>query len=171
MSDRACPNCGGIVFEDNQRELFCVVCDWTGENDPEGGAPAPAVVGGGEREVLVVLKNALELADRRIKEMVPKARFADAITGDERKTYSMSEAAKVMEKRTGIGRNTLMQWLRDQGFLLSTVNYWNLPSDWAMKRGYAEVGEKVTPKGIVPAPRLTGKGLQWLERKWNDRDN
>lgn len=165
-----CPECGGMVFEDNKRTWFCVTCDWTLSKE-ERENKVPVSVLNSDQEVLLVMKNAIEVAEKRLRELVPKGRFADVITGDEKRTYSMSESAKVLEKITGMGRNKLIQWLRDQGFLLASRGYWGLPAEWAIKRGYVEVGEKVTPVGIVPAPRLTGKGLLWVEKKWHDRNN
>lgn len=159
-----CPECGGLVFEDNQGGWFCGDCAWNVTREQREAVPVPQA--SSSVSVLEAARSTIAMLATEIEKLQPKAAFADAITGDEKTTYSMSDAAKLLGKVTGMGRNTLMLWLRNIGFLLGTNNYFNQPAQWAVDRGCAEVVLKIIPNGSkVVVTRVTGKGLRWIEKR------
>lgn len=71
----------------------------------------------------------IELQEKEIKELTPKAEFYDAVTGSP-DTVDMAEVAKILNM--GIGRNTIFDILRRR----SILNRKNIPYQTFVDRGY-----------------------------------
>jgi len=123
--------------------------------------------------VATILKQALDTIQvlaNTIKDMEPTSAFGEAVMADS-KFWSMKEAADVIaesvlsEGGQSIGRNTLFKTLRDIGILSSSDSNWNLPYRQFIDQGYFQVKAKETPVGMTSVTLVTGKGLQYIQRK------
>ena len=96
----------------------------------------------------------------------PKVDFADRVS--ESSGILIGLYAKVV----GIGQNTLFEWLRQNGVLISTGSRRNVPLQEYMNRGYFTVKETPVDTNhgvhISFTTKITGKGQQWLTRKLID---
>jgi len=120
-------------------------------------------------DIAVTLEKATEVVTAMqaiIADLQPKAEFGLMAMGDDT-AYSMKEAADLLQIKTGMGRNQLMEWMRDEGILLSTTNYWNQPAREYIKTGYFKKIEKATSVGMKMVPVVTNKGIEFILRRWN----
>ncbi|MBL7006371.1 MAG: phage antirepressor KilAC domain-containing protein [Spirochaetia bacterium] len=121
-------------------------------------------------EALVVSNKSIKEKNEILKEIVPLAQFGELVISD-RKHYSMKEAADMLEEsikeETGmhVGRNDLFGHLRDMSILSSNSSNWNQPFGQFVKAGYFKTKIKETPKGMVTVTLVTGKGLQYIQKK------
>ncbi|MCC0731200.1 phage regulatory protein/antirepressor Ant [Clostridioides sp. ZZV14-6048] len=94
-----------------------------------------------------------------IEEQKPDVQFANRIRTDGRKVYSISQASKLL--KLPYGRNKLMENLRNLKILQSN----NEPYQTYIDRDYLLVELNETGNKLVITPRITGKGMKWLENK------
>ena len=112
-----------------------------------------------------------ELAQSQVREMAPKALFADAVSASSRSCL-IGELAKIL-KQNGIeiGQNRLFKWLRSHGYLGVKGEYRNLPTQRAIEMGLFEI-KKTTinrPDGTIlvsSTPKVTGKGQIYFVNKF-----
>jgi prophage antirepressor-like protein len=110
----------------------------------------------------------IEEQDKKIKEMLPKAEFYDAVAGS-KDAIDIGSAAKVLDM--GIGRNKLFEILRNKGVLMSN----NIPYQKYIDCGYFRTIEQKysKPDGTVCINIKTlvyQKGLDFI-RKLLKEDN
>lgn len=110
----------------------------------------------------------IEEQDKKIKEMLPKAEFYDAVAGS-KDAIDIGSAAKVLDM--GIGRNKLFEILRNKGILMSN----NIPYQKYIDCGYFRTIEQKysKPDGTVCINIKTlvyQKGLDFI-RKLLKEDN
>lgn len=105
-----------------------------------------------------------ELAEKKVKELAPKAEVYDAAMNASN-NLDFGQAAKAI----GIGRNKLIGRLRDEGILMKT----NIPYQSYLDRGYfyvsihpVNMGEKV--KNITQT-FVAPKGIDYLARWINNK--
>ncbi|WP_024347382.1 phage regulatory protein/antirepressor Ant [Lacrimispora indolis] len=107
------------------------------------------------------------------KELKPKAAFHDAIQVSET-CISFGEFSATLQnnkelKSIKLGRNTVMEWCRNQGYLCESYSLKNKPSQRMLSSGYMEYKENVTERNgkehITYKPLLSGKGQIWLTKK------
>ncbi|MCC0678485.1 MULTISPECIES: phage regulatory protein/antirepressor Ant [unclassified Clostridioides] len=98
-----------------------------------------------------------------IEEQKPDVQFANRIRTDGRKVYSISQASKLL--KLPYGRNKLMENLRNLKILQSN----NEPYQTYIDRDYLLVELNETGNKLVITPRITGKGMKWLENKLRDK--
>lgn len=104
----------------------------------------------------------IELQQSEIKELSPKAEVYDIISNASN-LITLNEAAKSI----GVGRNRLMEWMRNNSILRAN----NTPYQESIEQGYFEV--KVKPIKIGDSESnyvqtfITGKGLTWLTKKYS----
>ena len=102
----------------------------------------------------------IENQTQEIKVLTPKAEVFEQIVNADN-LLSLNEAAKVI----GIGRNIMMQRLREEKILLET----NVPYQFYITEGYFKV--KIHPlkyghvKDNYTQTFVTGKGLTWLTKR------
>ncbi|WP_313069762.1 phage regulatory protein/antirepressor Ant [Lacrimispora sp.] len=110
------------------------------------------------------------------KELKPKAEFHDAIQVSET-SVSFGDFSATLQnnkelKSSKLGRNTVMEWCRDQGYLCSSYDLKNKPSQQMLSGGYMEYKENTNERNgrifITYKPLLTGKGQIWLTKKLID---
>ncbi len=107
--------------------------------------------------MIVEAETARELAEEKIKELEPKAEIFEQIVNAEN-NLTLNEAAKTI----GIGRNLMMQKLRQWKILLGN----NTPFQSHIDNGYFIVKLKTIPHlgTNYPQTYVTGKGLIWLTK-------
>ena len=99
--------------------------------------------------------------------MRPKADFYDRVT-DTTVSFSLGETAKLLAI-PGLGRNTLLQFLRDEGILMAN----NVAKQRYIDRGYFHVVQRdyYGPDGtlrIKAATRVYEKGIEFIRRRLDD---
>jgi phage antirepressor YoqD-like protein len=105
------------------------------------------------------------------EEMKPKALFADAVATSD-KSILIAELSKIITQNgVEIGQNRLFEWLRQNGYLCSKGEYYNLPTQKAMELGLFEIKKTsiTKPDGSVLVTRTTkvsGKGQIYFVNKF-----
>lgn len=119
---------------------------------------------------LKVANRKIEEKDRLIKEMEPKAIFADAVSAS-KTSILIGELSKIIcQNGVEIGQKRLFQWLRDNGFLMKVGESKNMPTQKGMDMGLFEIKESsvVNADGsnrITRTTKVTGKGqIYFLQR-------
>lgn len=129
---------------------------------------------GKELLALAVLeaKKTIEQQNEQIKEMKPKAVFADAVAASHTSILIGDLAKLIKQNGVEIGQKRLFAWLRNNGYLIKQKGTsWNMPTQKSMKQGLFEVKEStsVNPDGSVRINRttkVTGKGQQYFINKF-----
>lgn len=110
------------------------------------------------------------LHDER-KIMLPKARFADAVS-DADNSILVRELAKLLRQNgVAVGEKRLYAWLRDKGYLIRHGADYNRPTQRAMEMGLFSIKETIiqhsdgrtTVKGTT---KVTGKGQRYFIDKF-----
>ena len=132
------------------------------------GIPLPATFS--RRDLLdlaVAAEDECERLRQENKAMRPKADFYDRVT-DTTVSFSLGETAKLLAI-PGLGRNTLLQFLRDEGILMAN----NVAKQRYIDRGYFHVVQRdfYGPDGalrIKAATRVREKGIEFIRRRLDD---
>ena len=111
---------------------------------------------------------ALEASQAQLERLAPQAQQFRALMSADG-TYSVADAAKLL----GTGERRLFALLRERGILMDKArsgdDHHNIPYQAYLDRGYFEVITRPRPGGdsdrVTKTPRVTPKGLGWLERK------
>ncbi|MDK7195331.1 phage antirepressor [Aerococcus urinae] len=119
-------------------------------------------------DLLLQAGEQLKQKDLVIKEMQPKALFADAVETSHT-SILVGELAKIL-KQNGVetGQNRLFQWLRDKGYLIARKGTdRNMPTQKSMELGLFDIKERTinNPNGTVTVtktPKVTGKGQTYF---------
>ena len=108
--------------------------------------------------------------------MKPKAEFHDAVSIAEN-CISFGKFAGTFQNNNKIsfGRNKVMDWCRDNGYLCSSHSLKNKPSQQMIDSGYMKYKQNTNNRNgkeyITYTPLLTGKGEIWLTKKLLDYFN
>lgn len=107
---------------------------------------------------------ARELAESKVKEMEPKALFADAVSSSHQNIL-VGELAKLLHQNgIDIGQNKLFAWLRENGYLIKGKRSdYNMPTQRAMSMGLFTIKETAITHSdghitINKTVKVTGKG-------------
>lgn len=106
-------------------------------------------------------------------EMKPKAAFHDAVSVAEN-CVSFGKFAGTFQNnnKVSFGRNKVMDWCRDNGYLCSSHSLKNKPSQQMIDSGYMKYKQNTNNRNgkeyITYTPLLTGKGEIWLTKKLLD---
>lgn len=117
---------------------------------------------------LVELATAPLIAEN--EEMKPKAAFHDAVSIAEN-CISFGKFAGTFQNnnKVSFGRNKVMDWCRDNGYLCSSYGLKNKPSQQMIDSGYMKYKQNINNRNgkeyITYTPLLTGKGEIWLTKK------
>jgi len=113
----------------------------------------------------------IESQQKQIEQSAPKVLFADAVSTSDRSVL-VAELAKIL-KQNGVdmGQNRLFVWLRENGYLCSKGDYYNLPTQMAMDLGLFEIKKTAInrPDGTVlttTTTKVTGKGMIYFVNKF-----
>lgn len=119
---------------------------------------------------LKVANRKIEEKNRLIKEMEPKAIFADAVSAS-KTSILIGELSKIIcQNGVEIGQKRLFQWLRDNGFLMKIGESKNMPTQKSMDMGLFEIKESSVLNAdgsnrITRTTKVTGKGqIYFLQR-------
>lgn len=122
----------------------------------------------GLADLLQQAADQLKAKDIQIKEMKPKALFADSVAASET-TVLVGELAKILRGNgIDIGAIRLFSWMREHGYLISRKGSdWNMPTQRAMDLGLFKIKETIInhPNGttsISKTTKVTGKGQQYF---------
>jgi anti-repressor protein len=125
-----------------------------------------------------VMARALDIAHREIeslgtqvKEMKPKALFADAVSTSNTSVL-IGDLAKILRgNNIEIGQKRLFQWLRDNNYIIKSGGSKNMPTQKSMELGLMQVkegsyingeGQNITTK----TTKITGKGQIYFINKF-----
>lgn len=109
---------------------------------------------------------------RRIVELEPKARFADAVAASD-DTCLVGELAKMLlQNGIPVGQNRLFRLLRAEGYLGKSGSNRNMPTQRAMELGLFRIKETTVTHAdghttVSRTPKVTGKGQRYfIDRYW-----
>jgi len=129
-----------------------------------------------------VMARALKLADRKIHqleqtvhEQQPMVLFAKAVKTSDTSILVGDLAKLIKQNGVDIGQNRLFQQLRDNGYLCSQGERYNMPTQRGMELGLFEVRERTinNPDGSVRITRttkVTGKGQIYFINRYCGRN-
>lgn len=114
----------------------------------------------------------IEQQQKQLEADKPKVAFADAITSSSTSCL-VGELAKLIRQaveRTGckiaIGQNRFFQWLRENGFLGKSANFYNIANQEYIEQGLFELKKTVHDENGVlvskTTTKVTGKGQQYF---------
>lgn len=141
----------------------------TNANDDEFTILSKAVlIANSQIEKLKSTNNALQ---DKIKTDAPKVLFADAVATSD-KSILIGELAKIITQNgVNIGQKRLFEWMRENGYLCSKGEMYNIPTQYAMNLGLFEI-KKVAiqkPNGstiVNTTPKVTVKGQIYFLDKY-----
>lgn len=106
----------------------------------------------------------IEAQGKQIKELEPKAAFADAVN-DSSNSMDLGTFAKIL----GTGRTRLFEWLREEGFLMANSTK---PYQRYIDNGYFVVIETMFTRGDTTQTygktQICGKGQLAIEARWRE---
>lgn len=107
----------------------------------------------------------------KIEQDKPKVIFADAVSTS-RRSCLVAELAKILQQNgVNIGQNRLFKWMRQHDYLCSKGQYYNQPTQKAMKQGLFEMKQTsiTKPDGSIlvsVTTKVTGKGQVYFVNKF-----
>lgn len=110
-------------------------------------------------------------AENQVRELEPKALFADAVAASDG-TCLVGELAKMLRQNgLDIGQNRLFRLLRDDGFLGKSGANTNVPTQKAMELGLFRIKETAVAHSdghvtISRTPKVTGKGQRYFINRY-----
>lgn len=110
-----------------------------------------------------------------IAEQKPKVVFAEAIVGSQ-SSCLIGELAKIITQNGHkIGQNRLFEWLRQNHYLGTKGEYYNIPNQEYIERGLFEIKKTShSENGVMKTtstPKVTGKGQQYFVNIFLKGDN
>ena len=118
-------------------------------------------------DFLIQLATKLKEEQEKVKELEPKALFADAVAASDG-TCLVGELAKMLRQNgLDIGQNRLFAKLREDGYLGKTGSNRNVPTQKAMDLGLFRIKETAVTHSdghvtINRTPKVTGKGQTYF---------
>lgn len=118
-------------------------------------------------DFLIQLATELKNEQEKVKELEPKARFADAVAASDG-TCLIGELAKMLRQNgLDIGQNRLFEILRQDGYLGKTGSNRNVPTQRAMDLGLFRIKETAITHSdghvtINRTAKVTGKGQTYF---------
>lgn len=122
-------------------------------------------------DFLIQLATKLKKEQEKVKELEPKARFADAVAASDG-TCLIGELAKMLRQNgLDIGQNRLFEILRQDGYLGKTGSNRNVPTQKAMDLGLFRIKETAVTHSdghvtINRTAKVTGKGQTYFVNRY-----
>ncbi len=117
------------------------------------------------------LAKRVDAGEAAIREMTPKAVFADALVTSD-KSILVGELAKIL-KQNGVetGQKRLFRYLRENGFLCTKGEAYNQPSQKSLEMGLMELKKTIVmrPNGdsiVTTTPKVTAKGQSYFVNRF-----
>nr|CAJ1851623.1 anti-repressor Ant [uncultured phage] len=114
-------------------------------------------------------------AEQKIQKDAPKVLFADAVSTSQRSCL-IAELAKILQQNgVNIGQNRLFSWMRENGYLCQKGEYYNQPTQKAMKLGLFELKKTsiTKPDGsvlVTTTTKVSGKGQIYFIEKFLSKE-
>ena len=127
-----------------------------------------------------VMARALDIAHKTIanlqienEEMKPKAIFADAVAASDSSILVGQEAKLISQSGCKMGQNRFFAWLRENGYLCSKGENYNMPTQKSREMDLIEIKIRTVtnPDGSVretKTPVITGKGQIYFINKFKN---
>ena len=122
-------------------------------------------------DFLIQLATKLKKEQEKVKELEPKARFADAVAASDG-TCLIGELAKMLRQNgLDIGQNRLFEILRQDGYLGKTGSNRNVPTQKAMDLGLFRIKETAITHSdghvtISRTAKVTAKGQTYFVNRY-----
>lgn len=118
-------------------------------------------------KALIEAKSVLERQNKQIIEMKPKALFADTVAASDSSILVGQEAKLISQSGCKMGQNRFFAWLRENGYLCSKGENYNMPTQKSREMDLIEIKIRTVtnPDGSVretKTPVITGKGQIYL---------
>jgi anti-repressor protein len=126
-----------------------------------------------QEEEMEVLRLENKQKEYQLTEQKPKVVFADAIVGS-KSSCLIGELAKIITQNGyEIGQNRLFAWMRENHYLGTIGEYYNIPCQKYLEQGLFELKKNVHSQNgqmvTTITPKVTGKGQQYFINKFLDR--
>ena len=126
-----------------------------------------------QEEEMEVLRLENKQKEDQLTEQKPKVVFADAIVGSQ-SSCLIGELAKIITQNGyEIGQNRLFAWMRENHYLGTIGEYYNIPCQKYLEQGLFELKKNVHSQNgqmvTTITPKVTGKGQQYFINKFLDR--
>lgn len=127
-----------------------------------------------------VMARALDIAHKTIanlqienEEMKPKALFADTVSASDNSILVGQEAKLISQSGCKMGQNRFFAWLRENGYLCSKGENYNMPTQKSREMDLIEIKIRTVtnPDGSVretKTPVITGKGQIYFINKFKN---
>ena len=128
-----------------------------------------------EKQKRIEAEQKAEIAEQKIQKDAPKVLFADAVSASQRSCL-VAELAKILQQNgVNIGQNRLFSWMRENGYLCQKGDYYNQPTQKAMKLRLFELKKTsiTKPDGsvlVTTTTKVTGKGQIYFVDKFLGKD-
>jgi len=137
--------------------------------DPENGIKLLTALKQ-EREQRQLAESKVALLEEVTKEQAPKVIFADAVAGSTN-SILIGELAKILrQNNVEMGEKRLFQWLRDNGYLGTTGDRYNIPNQRYIEMGLFTLKTNTfSVNGTMQTrntTKVTGKGSQYFINKF-----
>lgn len=137
--------------------------------DPENGIKLLTALKQ-EREQRQLAESKVALLEEVTKEQAPKVIFADAVAGSTN-SILIGELAKILrQNNVEMGEKRLFQWMRDNGYLGTTGDRYNIPNQRYIEMGLFTLKTNTfSVNGTMQTrntTKVTGKGQQYFINKF-----
>ena len=124
-------------------------------------------------KALIEAKSVLERQNKQIIEMKPKALFADTVAASDSSILVGQEAKLISQSGCKMGHNRFFAWLRENGYLCSKGENYNMPTQKSREMDLIEIKIRTVtnPDGSVretKTPVITGKGQIYFINKFKN---
>lgn len=124
-------------------------------------------------KALIEAKSVLERQNKQIIEMKPKALFADTVAASDSSILDGQEAKLISQSGCKMGQNRFFAWLRENGYLCSKGENYNMPTQKSREMDLIEIKIRTVtnPDGSVretKTPVITGKGQIYFINKFKN---
>lgn len=118
----------------------------------------------------------IEEQSKILEEQKPKVLFAESVEISNDSILIGNLAKLISQKGVSIGQNKLFAYMRENGFLCSTSNKINMPTQKSINQKLMEIKESVFIKkngseSISLTTMVTGKGQIYFINKFKNQDN
>lgn len=126
-----------------------------------------------QEEEMEVLRLENKQKEEQLTEQKPKVVFADAIVGS-KSSCLIGELEKIITQNGyEIGQNRLFAWMRENHYLGTIGEYYNIPCQKYLEQGLFELKKNVHSQNgqmvTTITQKVTGKGQQYFINKFLDR--
>lgn len=113
----------------------------------------------------------IEAQQKQLKEQAPKVLFADTVIGSQSSCLIGELAKLITQKGYEIGEKRLFKWLRENHYLGTRGEYYNIPNQQYIEQGLFELkkGTRSGNGGVMHTtitPKVTGKGQVYFVNKF-----